>query len=101
MKLNCKPGDLAIKIKANGRDYIPEGAVVRCIKISKTESVADKSGSVQSKGNLWLVEFRGDVVDPKDGMRWAAYDACLRPIEPGEGEDETLTWAGKPEKVTA
>ena len=28
-------------------------------------------------------------------------DASLRPIRPGEGADESLTWAGKPQPVEA
>ena len=28
-------------------------------------------------------------------------DAWLRPIRPGDGADETLAWAGKPQPVTA
>ncbi|AXF52864.1 MAG: hypothetical protein [Bacteriophage sp.] len=81
MKLNCKPGDLAIHINACNPENI--GAIVHVI-----EYAGFNNGSHE-----WWTEGNG----PGD----ISCDEHLRPIRDQDGEDETLTWAGKPEEVTA
>lgn len=95
MKLNCKQGDLAVKIKADPKDEIPIGAIVKCIKY------ADGICAITDEKILgWDVEFRGSNRCP-EGYPWFALDEYLRPIRDQDGEDETLTWAGNPQEVTA
>lgn len=84
MKLNCRPGDLAAIVRARF-DPSQLGKIVTVIE--------------------WDPQTMGWIVEPPivtDGSKWAAVcDSALRPIRPDEGDDETLDWAGKPEKVTA
>jgi hypothetical protein len=75
--MNCKPGDLAMYV---GIDQADAGKVVRVVGPFTSTS--------------WVVEpplspFRGH-----SGRN--VKDAALRPIRDSDGEDETLTWAGRP-----
>ena len=93
--MNCKPGDLAIKIKADPGDMIPIGALVKCIRFT---SGFDAETLEKIQG--WDVEFHGSNKCNR-GFHWFAFDEYLRPIRDTDGEDETLKWAGKPQEVTA
>lgn len=73
--MNCKPGDLAIVVR--GEPVKNLGRVVRCIKLELLFGEP-----------CWRVE--------DDDARFA--DNCLRPIRDNDGEDETLIWAGLPNK---
>lgn len=103
MKLNCKPGDLAIVIAGNKSS----GRIVRVSHlISRGTLAPTKTGEWFEIGSddMWILS-EGSVFrsHPKAGVVETEYadDKYLRPILPGDGEDETLTWAGKPEEVTA
>lgn len=86
VKLNCKPGDLAVVIRD---EYgVHEGKIVLCKQLS-TRRVVYPS---------WETEPR--LIDP-DGRLCIPDDALLRPIRDNDKEDETLTWAGLPHKETA
>jgi hypothetical protein len=86
--MNCKPGDLAVVVKSATR---PEnvGRIVRCVR--RTVRIGHKS---RLPLDCWVVE-------PDITLCGAIADECLRPIRDQDGDDETLTWAGKPEQVTA
>lgn len=47
----------------------------------------------------WVLEEK--LFDPTDGAEVSPLDKHMRPILDKDGEDETLTWAGKPKEVTA
>jgi len=92
MKLNCKPGELA-----------------RIISDAETRSakMADKIIEVER-----LLMIDGDACWTYIGPRLKCGCGCmrelagvadelLRPIRGQEGDDETLTWAGKPAQVDA
>ena len=84
MKTNCKPGDLAVVVKAKHSRHI--GSLVRVI---------GKSEFPHSSGLFsWLAVGKIDGVE-KAG---AAPDAWLRPIrDPGDdAKDETLNWLPVP-----
>lgn len=58
----------------------------------------------------WYVKVLGEplsMLSGPSGTKHAPFSYCalrdsnLRPIRDQDGEDETLTWAGKPEQVTA
>lgn len=74
--MNCKPGDLAVIIRARKK---PEwlGRVVEVIRPFDSES--------------W-------VTDPMPSEFVSVMDCALRPIRDSDGEDETLIWAGLPNK---
>jgi hypothetical protein len=85
--MNCKPGDLAVVVRA----YVAEnlGKVCRVI------------GPSRVKGWDWELEFPHPVLwsggaIARDGR---GQDWQLRPIRNNDGEDETLTWAGKPSDI--
>jgi len=92
--MNCKKGDLAVIVVSMTRPH-SVGKIVTCVSLKP----CPRTGAP-----AW-------IIDPPVGKEvfvhgaWRAgdwiEDKCLRPIRPNDGEDETLTWAGKPEQVTA
>ena len=87
--MNCKPGDLAIVVKAHKHAEHTVGAIV---------SVTTRFGML---GEWPAWNYKGVLRDKLGRRITALEDVCLRPIRDNPGEDETLTWAGKPEKVSA
>jgi hypothetical protein len=83
--MNCKPGDLAVVIHTNPAWTKHIGRLVRVLEPSKCLPAGH-----------WLT----DIEEP--GYQSVHFwDGWLRPIRDNDQEDETLTWAGKPEKVSA
>lgn len=84
--MNCKPGDLAILVGGVRPDCIGKLVHVLCW---------------ERKGRGWEVKllFKRPMLRGKKYF-WAA-DSSLRPIRDNDGEDETITWAGKPQQVIA
>ena len=99
MKLNCRPNQLAVKVKADPGDEIPIGAIVRCIGVMHEVMLNINTGEMV-EGD-WNVEFRGSSVKPGTNYLWICSDAYLRPIRDTDGEDETLSWLPSPTKETA
>lgn len=94
MKLNCKPGDLAVIFK--GMRNV--GRLVECLALTEAPSESSYLGSL------------GWAVRTLDGepIRWTfsyfgefAPDDHLKPIRDNDGEDETLQWLEVPRKVEA
>jgi hypothetical protein len=97
--MNCKPGDLAIVVGGNGLGYDPlkmRGRIVRCIRLLGADELGDEYDEADP---TWEVDI--EVIDPDSGLQVGIEDDFLRPIRPDDGEDETLTWAGKPEIINA
>jgi hypothetical protein len=88
--MNCKPGDLAVVIRArHDGDVALLGAIVKLTSF----------GGYEGGDAFW--HYEGTLYD---SGRWPVKliaDRALRPIRPDDGEDETLTWAGKPESINA
>lgn len=80
--MNCKPGDLAILLYDCLSHHT--GKIVTIVR----ESTHIVDG--------WITEPL--LVDP-DGRLCHPEDSDLRPIRDQDGEDETLTWAGKPSDI--
>jgi len=98
--MRCKPGDLAVRIKAEAGSGIPIGSIVEIIGRSEDVWLIPQQGGLGRWGtNLWDVRFKGSNIGPK-GLAWAIPDSDLRPIRDQPGEDETLTWAGMPGQLT-
>ena len=76
--MNCKPGDLAIIVKSAAGN---EGAIVEVL------------GPAAPFGGLpvWFIESKGSVLNGLTPPSHQAEipDAWLRPIRPGDMEDET------------
>lgn len=86
-EMNCKPGDLAVYV---GADLGLRGRFV---------TVVEEDAFVTSVfgRKFWIV----DPPLPRDDRRGDALavdDLVLRPIRDNDGQDETLTWAGLPNK---
>lgn len=106
MKLNCRPGDLAVVIAGRVENI---GAMVRVVRLYDTGETV--SGVLWlGEGHIgWVVEALGrDLVAYMDDdtvpfkFRTAVIaDKSLRPIRGAEGEDEILRLAGKPEGIAA
>lgn len=97
----CKRGDIAIVSK--GRSNL--GRVVTVVAhASREELEMAFSRGVYDEGPFWRVDTNLRWVGPY-GETLAPYapDSHLRPLRPGEGEDEILRIAGKPvdQKVPA
>ena len=110
MKLNCKPGDLAIIIRPSVSGPQLLGMIVKVLHAAPTHNFALPDGYVQmsDRPGYWVVEFPRPIDVPVQigrivGTRTARYaiapDRALRPIRDNDGEDETLQWV--PRKVTA
>jgi hypothetical protein len=86
--MNCRPGDLAIRVVAYPDSHIPIGSIVKVI-------CAIGSGPTRGKTltrfthDRWKVDFHGDDF-------CAIPDAHLHPIRDQPGADETLTWSPVP-----
>ena len=86
MKLNCKPDDLAIVVKAHVAENL--GKIVKCRKLLPLAYF--KVGGPTE--NAWLVDIDGK--GPCPYARSLGYDACipdanLRPIrDPGDGAQD-------------
>lgn len=91
--MNCKPGDLAVIVRSTDGQAV--GRFVECLQMD---------GNHSEFGPIWRVRTEGRGIVTIHGTLAIVLhmpDAWLRPIRPDEGEDETLTWAGKPEGVKA
>lgn len=86
--MNCKPGDLAIVIKSEQGNL---GKIVRCIEYLPGFKWKDMTYGA------WVVDGNLTNIDPKGVNRIP--DNWLKPLRDSDGEDETITWAGKPERI--
>ena len=86
--MNCKPGDLAVIVRSIAGN---EGRIVRCLEFVGP-------GDDQKLCDCWLLDQQ--IPGTLRPIRVIS-DSKLRPIRDNNGEDETLTWAGKPEGVKA
>ena len=94
--MNCKPGDLAVVIRSCAGN---EGKIVRCIKLVPNDTAVMPDGSFWTR-NGWITEPELPGWNP--GIKAASVpDQNLRPIRDNDGEDESFSWAGKPQGVTA
>lgn len=99
--MNCKPGDLAVAVRANKTPEMLGRFVVVDRPFMSGEMA---SGFAVGDSNLraWVIRssvagellpWRGENGD-LDMVKERVYaDDFLRPIRPNEGEDESLSWA--------
>lgn len=87
--MNCKPGDLAVVVRSVSGNL---GKVVRVrVMINDVEFIDG------SKLRCWT--FEGPTMFGSLGRLVTVIpDECLRPLRDNPGQDETLTWAGLPNK---
>ena len=97
--MNCKPEDLAVRVKAFHDSYVKVGSVVRCVELNDfTVVLQGSAGSPDIEAtNTWNIEWRGCTRDAR-GLLMSIPDEHLRPIrDPGEdAQDESLQWLPVP-----
>lgn len=96
MRLNCKPGDLAVIVRAM---YRPEliGRLVTCVRLIPNDGFDADGRPFSPKpqgGPRWVIE------KPLGSLK-SVSDSNLRPIRDQDGEDEMLRIAGLPNKEPA
>lgn len=90
--MNCKPGDLAVIVRTSATRTEALGRIVRVTEIHSMD--------YEGRGPVWM--FENSPITLQDGRQIDVVNDCgIRPIRLNEGDDETLTWAGKPEGVAA
>jgi len=90
--MNCKPGDLAVVVRARNRPHLL-GRIVFCVRLHDSEKI-DADGIMffaasMNPGPRWVID------PPLEDLKTIA-DAVLRPIRDQPGEDETIRIAGLP-----
>lgn len=96
--MNCKQGDLAIIVKSYAGN---EGKVVRCVEyLGEVGWLSVFTGQIEYVPT-WGIDVPLPGVEGADWPIPAIADYQLRPLRPDEGDDETLSWVGKPKKVAA
>jgi hypothetical protein len=93
--MNCKQGDLAVIVRSHAGN---EGKLVRCLELIGLRCWFEADGSVST---LWTWRIDTPLFNAEGELFPDIADDQLRPIRPGEGDDETLSWAGKPVKEIA
>jgi hypothetical protein len=99
--MNCKPGDLAVMCRGPVEEK-NVGIMLRVLSLDPRDSTwtfEQASRPVQFFIGSREVGAFGSSAEA-GGNAWVD-DRELRPIRDNDGDDETLTWAGKPEHVTA
>ena len=91
--MNCKRGDLAVVVRSMAGN---EGRLVSCIRLARTDELIAFNVRMDC-GPAWVIGEK--LMSSSGGLIPIAIDAWLRPIRDQDGEDETLTWAGKPNEV--
>lgn len=76
--MNCKPGDLAIVVRSRGGVNL--GRIVKCVRPVKYWFIDS------FERECWITE---PMLTNVEGKMVPCPDACLRPIRPGDLEDET------------
>ena len=104
--MRCKPGDLAMIVRGNHAENI--GVIVEVVRLAEIGlHTLPENGNTYAEGSAprWVIKSHGRLLKHSvgwpDSLWHIARDCTLRPIRPSEGQDETLTWAGKPQEVRA
>lgn len=100
--MNCKKGDLAIVVSSIVPHSPNIGKIVRCLEFILAHTTVGIPGVITACDG-WLTDVplvQFNMLGIAHGQDNFAADKFLRPIPDNDGEDETLTWAGKPEAET-
>lgn len=91
--MNCRKGDIAIAIYSEAGN---EGKIMQCL-----EYIGSLPG--QAHNDLWLVDAPMHYVRPSGDEGDDCYfpDSYLKPLRGGDGVDEMVRIAGRPERVEA
>jgi hypothetical protein len=90
--MNCEPGDLAVICRGLTPEELPAlGHICTVIRRAIDHPINGRPS--------W--EISPPVFIEQLGEFTCVADDTLKPLRPGDGEDETFSWAGKPQWVTA
>lgn len=88
--MNCKPGDLAVIVRIQYAEELP--LLGKVIKVTSLNHLNDFGEPCWS--------YEGRPLRDAEGFECDGFpDEFLCPIRDQDGEDETLTWAGKPSDI--
>lgn len=96
--MNCKQGDLAVVVGGENNC----GAIVQCLRLASAEDF--KRFGLSMRRECWVTDRQNLITKRWEGVNILAPlapDEFLRPLRDNEGDDESLSWAGKPEQVAA
>ncbi len=97
--MNCKPGDLAaIAFCPRGTEHL-RGRVVKLTTRGPDSPQYSWRMSLETRAT-WRYEG-APLLNAAGSKILYLNDCCLRPIRDQPGDDETLTWAGKPNELPA
>ena len=95
--MNCKPGMVVMVKKSKAGNEGRVGAVLRWVEAMQ---VPYSSGASTNRHAGWLVEGRFRATDRISEEPYGVFpDEWLIPLRDNDGEDQTLTWAGKPSDI--
>lgn len=95
--MNCKPGDLAVVVRAIATPELV-GCIVRCVRLA----TAEERNPSWHDGATWLVSGDGRALPERRGRRVLfvderfVRDQFLRPLRDQDGMDQTLEWKSVP-----
>lgn len=97
--MNCKQGDLAIVVAAVNPENL--GKIVCCISFIPQDALLRENLTAGHPGWITDIPLKTSLIgypERKITLNFAQ-DSALRPLRGTPGEDETLSWAGKPRHV--
>lgn len=102
--MNCKPDDIARVVVPPGFKRTLQDKFVTVVGCIPGHDDICQRAYGSPRGGVWLCVFATPFMFHHNGSSWMVkqaflLDSWLRPIRDQPGDDETLTWAGKPEHV--
>lgn len=109
MKLNCRPGDLAVIVRPTLHGPQLLGTIVTVLRAAPPHDFRLPDGFKQFNDSpgYWVIELPRPIEVPimfrgVHGTRLSLYgiapDSAMRPIRDNPGADQTLDWAPVPAK---
>ena len=98
--MRCNPNDVVVVVRSKAGNLGRIGTVLRWAETGTVQYGHNKHGRTLFNGQAgWVVQgtfstTQGETVSPG-----VFPDEWLRPLRDSEGDDETITWAGKPEQL--
>lgn len=96
---NCRIGDIAVVIKSpTGKNL---GKIVKCIRRIEVNEIIDGRRMNIADDVVWLTDSTLTWTKKGGSHEYEAHfcrDSILKPLRDDDGDDETMIWAGKPNK---
>lgn len=97
--MNCKEGDLAVV--ASSKYGVNVGKLLTVIRLATFSEIEEEMPGSLEHGPIWRTDrpMTWKTSSGKCCDAFLAPDSRLRPVRDNDGEDQTLTWAGKPSDI--